>query len=238
MLIDGQFSTPKEGNTMSLRLTLLLTLFVFVSSLALGQNDRQVSMLIKTAAGVLWTHNEDGAHFIFEIKGDEIQQLQGGGPMLRVGNRPLQMSLVRIEEFLSVKEPRPKDVVILKAHQDWEAAYHSKLINTKLTLRSETIRLGDDREALFWDYPNPPHMMMDFKAQSFLTTVIGKHLLVLNAPAHTSEPINAARDFLVAILSTLQVSPAPIDIKALVESIIKADGKVPALSQSDKKGKP
>jgi hypothetical protein len=31
---------------------------------------------------------------------------------------------------------------------------------------------------------------------------------------------------------------AHIDIKALVESIKKADGKVPALGQSDKKGKP
>jgi hypothetical protein len=30
----------------------------------------------------------------------------------------------------------------------------------------------------------------------------------------------------------------PIDIKALAESIRKADGKVPALGQSDKKGKP
>lgn len=222
---------------MSLRLRLPLTLFLFVSPLALGQNNGQVAMLIKTAAGVLWTHNEDGTHFIVEIKGDEIQQMQGH-PMLRVGNRPLQLSLVRTEEFLSVKEPLPKDSVILKAHQDWEAAYHSKLINTKLTPRSETIRFGADREALFWDYPNPPQMSRDFTAQSFLTTAIGKHVLVLNAPQISGEPPNAARDFLVAILSTLQVSPAPIDIKALVESIRKADGKVPALGQSDKKGKP
>jgi hypothetical protein len=222
---------------MSLRLTLLLTLFVLVSSLALGQNDGQGTTLIKTDAGVLWAHNEDGAHFTVEIKGDEIQPMQEY-PMLRVGNRPLQLRLALIEEFLSIKESRPKDGVILKAHQDWEAAHHSKLLNTKLTLRSETIRLGAEREALFWDYPNPLQMSRDFTAQSFLTTAIGKHLLVLNAPQLSGEPPNAARDFLVAILSTLQVSPAPIDIKALAESIRKADGKVPALGQSDKKGKP
>jgi hypothetical protein len=150
----------------------------------------------------------------------------------------MQLRLVPIGDFLDIKNPRPKDSEILKAHQDWEAAYHSELLKTKLTLRSETIKLGADREALFWDYESPPQMRLDFDAQSFLVTALDKHILLVNAPRLSGEPANAARDFLVAILATLQVSPTPIDINVLRGSIRKADGKAPSPGQLDKNGKP
>jgi hypothetical protein len=60
-----------------------------------------------------------------------------------------------------------------------------------------------------------------FDAQSFLTTALGKHILLVNAPRLSGESQNAARDFMVAILATLRVSATRIDIKALQESIRK-----------------
>lgn len=207
---------------MTLRLTLLLALLVFIGAPVSGQSDGQGTTLIKIDGGVLWAHNEDDAHFTVEIKGSEIRMLQEY-PYMSVDGRPMQLRLVPIEDFLDMKNSRPKDGAILKAHQDWEAAHHSEFLKTKLSLRSETIQLGADREALFWDYENPAQMRQSFDAQSFLTTALGRHILLVNAPRLSGESQNAARDFLVAILSSLKISPTRIDIKALQESIRKSD---------------
>lgn len=214
----------------------LIKIFLLILTASIGvcaQSSGSGTTLIKTETGILWVHNEDDAYFMIEIKGAEIEPMREY-PFLRVDGRPMQLRLVPIEDFLNVKKPRPKDNAILKAHQDWEAEHHSKLLNTKLTLHSETIQLGTDREALFWDYENPPQMRRDFAAQSFLVTALSKHLLLLNSPRLSDEAPNAARNFLVATLSTLQVSSTPINVNALQESIRSGGGKIPMLDQSGK----
>ncbi len=219
---------------LSLRLTLqLIFLFAFIP--VFGQGNDVGATIIKIADGVLWAHNKDGANFVLEIKGSRIEEAQNY-LHIRVDGRPMQIRIVPIKNFLNITSSRPKDSEILKAHQDWEIVHHSKLLEASLKPRSENLRIGANREALFWDYQNPPEMRQEFAAQSFLTTAFDKHLLVINTPLHIKEEQNAARNFLIATASTLQVSATPIDIKELQVSIRSNGGrsngdKTPSLGQ-------
>jgi len=214
----------------------LIKIFLLILSAsisAFAQSDNLGTTLVKTEAGVLWVENKSDAHFMLEIAGNEIRPLKEY-PFLSVDGRPMQVHLVTIEEFYKTTgNTRVNDLPILQAHRDWEADHHGKLLNSKLAVKSEPISSGQSREALLWSYSMPAAVNKEVKEQWFLTTLIGSHLLLLNATLKIDEPTNAARDLLVKTLSTLQISAKPIDVKALQESIRKT-GKALLSNDSEK----
>jgi hypothetical protein len=213
-------------------MNILISIFLLAHSASvsgLAQSGNSSTTLVKTDVGILWAENKNDAHFILEIVGDEVRPM-AKYPFLSVDGRPMQVALVEIEKFYKATgKPRINDLPILQAHRDWEADHHGKLLNSKLAVKSELISLGQNREVLLWSYSMPVALNKEVKEQNeerfeenyFLTTLIGNHLLLLNTVIKTGEHPNTVRELLVKILSTLQISVKPIDVKALQESIRK-----------------
>jgi hypothetical protein len=196
------------------RVFLLFTLALLFALPVCAQDQSANTTLLKTEAGVLWVHNGADLHFTLEIKGKEIRPLREF-PYLAVDGRVLQTHVVSFDKFYP-NAPKDSNVgLVLKRHQAWEVDHHSKLLGAKLNVKAETLTPNSNREALLWSYPMSAGLDADVQEQTFLTTVLGRYLLVLNRPLAKGEAPAAARDFLLAVLSTLEVSATPIDLQAL-----------------------
>src|SRR5262249_24119475 len=128
-----QFNNSIKRNVtyMSFRLSLLFTLLIFICLPAFGQGDGQGTALIKTEGGMLWVENRESVRFILEIKGGDIHPMRQY-PFLSVDGRPMQVHLVEIEKFYKATgDTKANDLVIMRAHRDWEADHHSNLLNSK-----------------------------------------------------------------------------------------------------------
>src|SRR5947207_1551250 len=216
------------------RVFLIILLFFLISIANPGmvksvfaQDEPPVSA-IKTLDGYLLVWNRPDFHFTVSIKGKDIKPLNDTEHVFfNVDGLVFQVQLASISEFLPrTKDKKLDDRSILAAHRDWESKFIEDLLHSKLKVQSFNARLSNGTDALMWQFDLPEGFNSDAKKQLYLTVVSKDYVLLLNGVATAAISEEAVRKFLLDTIATLKISPTPIDVKKLSESIRK--GTAPA----------
>jgi len=177
---------------------------------------------IKTETGILFVWNVRGLYFTLDLKGKEIKPLDDPDHIFfTVDGRVLQIQLTAINNFApDAREKQRDDRAILAAHRDWEAKYiEDNLLHGKLSLRTFNTKLSNGAEALMWQFDMPQAMRPEAEKQLYLTLVAKDYVLMLNSEANTTNSDGDGRKFLLDTIATLKISPTPIDVQKLSESL-------------------
>ena len=194
-------------------------------SLTSPQDDSPIKA-IKTVDGYLLVWNRPDLHFTVLIKGKDIKPLNDTEHVFfNVDGMVFQIQLASVGEFApDAKERKLDDKAILAAHRDWESKFLEGLLGSKLKLQSFNAKLSTGGEASLWQFDMPEGMNADAKKQLYLTVVSGDYVLLLNSVATATISEETVRKFLLDTLATLKISPTPIDVKKLSESMRKSAG--------------
>jgi hypothetical protein len=192
-----------------------------VIDVSLPQQDGWVA--IKTAEGMLFVWNVRGLYFTLSVKGKVIKPLDNPTHIFFiVDDRVLQIQLASIKEFApDAKERKLDDKSILAAHRDWEAKYIEELVHSKLKLQTFNAKLSNGSDASMWQFDMPEGMNTEAQKQLYLTVVSKDYVLMLNSEATATMSDVEGRKFLLDTIASLKLSPIPIDVKQLSESIRK-----------------
>ena len=190
-----------------------------LGDVSLQQEDGWVA--IKTDEGILFVWNVRGLYFSLSIKGKEIKPLEDPDHIFfSIDSRVLQIQTAAIKNFApDAKEKKLDDKAILAAHRDWEAKYIEGLLHSKLAVRTFNTKLSNGSNALMWQFDMPQGMNAESQKQLYLTLVAKDYVLMLNSEATATMSDAGGRKFLLDTIATLKISPTPIDVKKLSESI-------------------
>ena len=178
---------------------------------------------VKTNDGVLFVWNVRGLYFTLAIKGKEIKPLEDPDHIFfSVDGQVLQIQTTALSNFAAdAKEKKLDDKAILVAHRDWETKFIEDLIHAKLAVRTFNTKLSNGSDALMWQFDMPAGMNDVAQKQLYLTLVARDYVLMLNSEATATFSDADGRKFLLDTIATLKLSPTPIDVKQLAESISK-----------------
>jgi len=181
---------------------------------------------IATDEGLLFVWNARGLYFTLLLKGKEIKPFSDPEHIFFiVDGTALQIQLASIASFApDAKEKRLDDRAILLAHRDWESKFIGELLHSSLKLQTFNAKLSNGRDAMVWQFDMPEAMNAESKKQLYLTLVQNDYVLLLNTEATASTADTVGRKFLLDTIGTLKISPTPIDIKKLSDSIHKSSG--------------
>lgn len=176
---------------------------------------------IKTNEGILFVWNVRGLYFTLSLKGKDIKPLNDPEHIFfSVDGMVFQVQLAEIRDFApDAKEKKLNDKSILAAHRDWEAKFLEELLKRKLQVQNFNVRLSSGTDASLWQFDMPEGMNAEAKKQVYLTVVSKDYVMLLNNVVTATTSDDVARKFLLETIATLKISPTPIDVKKLSESI-------------------
>jgi hypothetical protein len=179
---------------------------------------------IKTDEGLLFVWNVRGLYFTLAINGKQVKPIDDPDHIyFMVDGKVLQIQVAEIENFApGAREKKLDDRAILAAHRDWEAKFVEGLLKSKLTVQTFNAKLSNGGDASMWQFDMPESVNEEARKQLYLTIVSKDYVLLLNSPATAEISDVEGRKFLLDTVATLKISPAPIDVKKLSESIRKA----------------
>lgn len=207
-------------------LLFLLLIPVFVRA---GQEEDVVA--IKTADGFLLVWNTPGIHFTLPVRGKDVRAVNSSEHVFfNVDGVMFQVQTVAISNFMKAgAADRPDAKAILLAHRDWESDFiQTNLLGTKVNVQTSPQKLKNGSAALLWKFDSPKVVQGEeskVKQQMYLTTVMGEHVILLNAGVEGTATEGAVQQLLIDALESLKVSSTTIDVKELQESIRKRDRK-------------
>jgi hypothetical protein len=125
------------------------TLFSFFAS---TQDKSEYTSLVKSAKGRELVYNGKDVFFTIELKGENVGHASTMFQMfLNVDGRPLQIHGLPISDFMKGGTAnKASGNAILEKHRDWEVNYLSEVFGKQLSVTSEPVHIGQDREALLW----------------------------------------------------------------------------------------
>jgi hypothetical protein len=176
---------------------------------------------IKTDEGVLFVWNVRGLYFSIALKGKDIKPLDDPEHIFfSVDGRVCQIQLAGINNFApDAKEKKLDNKAILAAHRDWESKYIEGLLHSKLSVRTFNTKLSNGSDALMWQFDMPAELKAEAQKQLYLTLVAKDYVLMINSEATAAISDADGRKFLLDTIATLKLSPTPIDVKQLSESL-------------------
>src|ERR1043166_1839903 len=193
-------------------LTLLLLSISTSSAPAHAQalGDRNYS--VKTADGWRIVRNENGIHFLLDLKGKDIRLMEqppgGGSIAFNAGGVVFQITTVAISEFAkNARKQKLDDQAILAAYRDWESQYQEQNLGTKLNVTSVPQQLSNGSQVLLWKLDIPKDKATN---QMYLTAVCGTHVIILAGVVERKTAESAVQKLLLDTMSTLKVSSRPI----------------------------
>jgi hypothetical protein len=206
----------------------LLLVISFVSLGAASKPDRVSTFeeeegwtTITTVDGLLFVWNARGLYFTLLLKGKEVKPFNDPEHIFfNIDGTMLQIQLASIANFApDAKEKKLDDRAILAAHRDWESKFIGELLQSSLKVQTFNAKLSNGRDAIVWQFDMPAAMKAEAKKQLYLTLVQNDYVLLLNTEATASTADTEGRKFLLDTIGTLKVSPTPIDVKKLSDSI-------------------
>jgi hypothetical protein len=216
-------------------INLVVLLLVSVLASPINGSSREYSVMnvspqqpdgwvaIKTDEGILFVWNMRGLYFTLSLKGKTIKPLDDPAHIFfMVDGRVLQIQVASIKEFApNAKEKKLDDKAVLAAHRDWEAKYIEELVHSKLKVQTFNAKLSNGSDASMWQFDMPEGMNAEVKQQLYLTVVSKDYVLMLNSEATATMSDVDGRKFLLDTIASLKLSPIPIDVKQLSDSIRK-----------------
>jgi hypothetical protein len=197
---------------------LILVLFVLLGGLNVFAQDKPGISVIRTDTGFLIVQNRVKNSFSLEFKGDEMKPLKGDHPTFIIDGKLVQVVTVDNENYWEPKEnskTEPTAEQLLEAHKVWESDYLGGLLKTKLSVTSEFLEIGQKRKAMFWSFPMPKNINSEYSHQLFLTTLLGKDIVAINASPDTAENRKTYQTYMLESMNTLKTSEKPFNINEL-----------------------
>jgi hypothetical protein len=182
--------------------------------------------IIRTESGYLVVHNREKDSYSIEFKGENFKPLENDHPVFVVDGKLVQVVSVPHKNYWKPKteaKNEPTEDELLESHKIWESEYLGGELKAKLSLTSEIFDIERKRKVMYWSFPMPEKLESDYSHQIFLTTLIGKDVLGLNASPKKAGEQKAYRDYLVESMNTLKISSKPFNIKELQEFLKKGD---------------
>jgi hypothetical protein len=214
---------------MKVRRCLSVVILVLLPSLLSVRAEQQEDGIsaVKTDEGLMLVWNQPDIHFTLEIKGKDVRPLNSAEHVFfNVDGMPFQVQSAAITEFMKDADRKKQDdKSILMAHRDWESQFiQSSLLDKKLNVQTVPQKLSNGGQALLWKFEMPamPEVTNSTaKSQIYLTVVSGDKVILLNGVVEGAIAESAVEKFLLDTISTLKVSPKPIDLRELQETIRK-----------------
>lgn len=182
--------------------------------------------VIQTEKGYLIVNNRETDSYTLEFRGIEFDPQDGDHPVFTIDDRLVQIVSVPKKNYWTPKanaKGEPSDDDLLEAHKIWERDYLAGALKARLSVTSEIFDIERKRKVMYWSFAMPKELESDFSHQIFLTTLIGKDVLGLNASPKTAAEQRAYRDYLVESMNTLKTSSKPFNIKELEVLYKKGD---------------
>ena len=174
----------------------------------------------------LWSHdgiialwNESRAHFTVEMVGKNVQPTDLGGLALVIDGKLIQIVVSDPSEFPAGGSDSAS---LLQRHREWESTHWSEQIGQQLVPQTLT-HPGVNAPAQMWELRFPRELRSDGKVQLattlFVTQAIGDRVLTLSRPVMVGEDEARAKDYLAAVLGSLEVSAQPISVEQVQAKI-------------------
>ncbi len=205
---------------------LVLALFITILGLNVFAQEKLGTFIISTGDGYLIVQNREKISFSLEFKGEKFKPLKSDHPTFMMDGRLIQVVTVLNENYWKPKESSKTDPTpeqFLEAHKVWESDYLGDMMKTKLSVTSEFLEISQNRKAMFWSFPMPKERESPYSHQLFLTTLIGKDVVGINASPDSSENQKSYRTYILDTMNTLKTSEKPFNIKELTTFLKKGD---------------
>src|SRR6185369_16739841 len=179
------------------------------SFFAFTQDRSEYTSLVKSANGRVLVYNGKDIFFTIEFKGENFGQTSTIFQIfLNVDGRPIQIHGLPVSDFMKGGTAnKARGNAILEKHRDWEVSHLSEVFGKDLSVASEFVHIGQDREALLWGFAMPKDGKMngdammaslstnhyslwgfpvigqkveDVKEQLYLTTISNHHVVLIN----------------------------------------------------------
>ncbi|MBS1796249.1 MAG: hypothetical protein JSS81_20515 [Acidobacteria bacterium] len=199
-----------------------LSIILAVGGLAVFGQENATSGVIGTDDGYLLAYNGLKTSFHIEFKGRDFEKKDSNHPAFWIDGKLIQVIPVTRGDFWKPQpdaKTEPTAEELLEAHRKWESDYIGGQLGIKLAVTSEYLEIGPQRKALFWSFPIPKDLGAPVSHQLFLTTTLGKDVLVLSAGPEKAEDFQAFKSYLLNSMKTLKTSEKPYDIKDLADKI-------------------
>lgn len=191
-----------------------------------AKDDSLGMYIIRTELGYLIVHNREKDSYSLEFKGTKFEPRKSDHPVFTIDDKLVQVVSVENNNYWKPNandKKEPSDNDLLEAHKIWERDYLADALKTKLSVTSEIFDIERKRKVMFWSFPMPKEIESDYSHQLFLTTLVGKDILGINASPTSAGVQKAYRDYLIESMNTLKISSKPFNIKELQELLKKGD---------------
>lgn len=191
-----------------------------------GAQEELGIYIIRTESGYLVVHNRQTKSYSIEFKGEKFKPIKGDHPTFVIDGKLVQVVSVRQENYWKTKkdlQKEPTDNELLETHKMWESDYLGNELGYKLSVKSEIFEIERKRKVMFWSFPMPKELNADYSHQIFLTTLINKDILGLNASPTKDDEQKPYREYLIESMNTLKISEKPFNIKQLRALLQKAE---------------
>ena len=215
--------------------TLFLSLVLIFSQPAFAAEEKTVNPLEHLAAyvaddGILMASRSDDFPFTARIAGGDTKKTYYADGQFWIGTKDyeFQNTVVPTSHF-GLKDAKPgDDKPLLSAHADWECKDHNKLTGQKLSAKPEFVEING-RTWAHWTYdlsaftkkmkaqkpgeisgPGP-------KTQHFVTTVLGKYIIVFICTTMNGQEEAPTKDALLNVGKTFAVHPKGLSPEQVTE---------------------
>jgi len=192
----------------------------------LKKDDGLGIYIIRTESGYLIVHNREKDSYSIEFRGAKFDPHEGEHPIFTIDDKLVQIVSVANNNYWKPKgnaKNEPTDTELLEAHKIWESEYLGGELKAKLSVTSEIFDIERSRKVMFWSFPMPKALGSDFSHQIFLTTLVNKNIIALNASPKSSGDQKTYREYLVESMNSLKISAKPFNVKELQELLKKGD---------------
>jgi len=206
--------------------SLILITLVALGGLSVFAQGKFGTSVIKTDGGYLIVQNREKTSFSLEFKGESLKPLKSDHPTFVLDGKLIQVVTVSYKNYWNPAEKsaaEPGIDQLLESHKIWESDYLGEALNAKLSVTSELFEIDRRRKVMFWSFPMPKNLESTYSHQLFLTTLIDKDVVGINASPTRPEEQKAYREFIVASMNTLKTSDKPFNIKELREFLKEGD---------------
>ena len=174
--------------------------------------------IFKTENGYLFVLNRVKDAYQIEFKGAKLEYIDSHIPTaFNIDDKFLNLLHVLNKNYWGTKSVKnnPTDDELLETHKIWESEFLGGRYKSKLSVSSEIFNLESGRKVMYWSFPMPKQVDLDYSHRNFLTTLIGKDILGIAGAPKSAADEKAVREYLIETMKTLKVSSKLFNIKEL-----------------------
>lgn len=149
-----------------------------------------------------WTFEKDNSFLAVRIAGKVTEQERKN--VIAVNAYALQYVIVDKQPYL-MGDSKSDDLKVLTNYALSEAEYMTNLFKQKLDIQMQKAPLSADKTVLIWWFEMPSNVSQEVKHQIFANIIVGDKIFGLSSAQFENQNLDDVKDFLMDVISTLQV---------------------------------